>query len=195
MRDYRPFSFNAIWFLITVNVLIFIVELVTGGGIAQRSPIIDFLGLTRANFLGQPWTIITNLFVHGGFGHIIFNMISLYFLGSFLIRLVGEGNFLKLYFLGGIVGNLLFILLASPFSIGVGASGAVFALGGALVIITPKLPVFIFPLPIPIPLWIAILIFLLISFLPSIAWQAHLGGLIAGLIAGRFFKRKRRVYY
>ncbi len=188
MRDYRPFSFNAIWFLITVNVLIFIVTLV-------RPEAIFFLGLQPANFLHHPWTIISSMFAHGGFGHILCNMVSLYFLGSFLIRLVGEGNFLKLYFLGGVVGNLLFILLASPFSIGVGASGAVFALGGALVIITPKLPVFIFPLPIPIPLWIAILIFLLISFRPSIAWQAHLGGLIAGLIAGYFFKRKRRVYY
>jgi len=196
MRDYRPFSFNAIWFLITVNVLIFVVELITGGGSAQRSPIIDFLGLTRANFLDQPWTIITNLFVHGGFGYILFNMISLYFLGSFLIRLVGEGNFLKLYFLGGIVGNLLFILLASPFSIGVGASGAIFALGGTLAIMAPRLPVLVFPIPLPIPLWVAMTFFLIISFfLRGIAWQAHLGGLIAGLIAGYFFKRKRRVYY
>jgi membrane associated rhomboid family serine protease len=122
-------------------------------------------------------------------------MISLYFLGSFLTRLVGEKNFLKVYFAGGVLGNILFILLASPFSIGIGASGAIFALGGALAIMTPRVPVFIFPIPIPVPLWIAIILFLIISFLPSIAWQAHVGGLILGLVAGYLFKKRRRTYY
>jgi len=188
MRNYNTFNLNAIWFLIAINVLIFIITLV-------RPDTIFFLGLQPANFLHQPWTIITNLFVHGGFGHILCNMISLYFLGSFLTRLVGERNFLKVYFAGGVLGNIFYILLGSPFSIGIGASGAIFALGGALVIMTPRIPVFVFPIPIPIPLWIAIILFMLISFLPSIAWQAHFGGLISGLIAGCFFKKKRRAFY
>ncbi len=188
MRSYSSVNLNAIWFLIAANVLIFIITLV-------RPEAIFFLGLTPALLLQQPWTIITNLFVHGGFGHIICNMISLYFLGSFVLRIVGERNFLGVYFLGGIVGNILFILLASPLSVGIGASGAIFAIGGALAIIAPKVPVFIFFIPIPVPLWIAIIVFLLISFLPGIAWQAHFGGLILGLIAGYFFRRKRRTSY
>ena len=121
-------------------------------------------------------------------------MISLFFLGRFLLQLVGEERFLLVYFLGGIVGNILFILLAPPFAVGVGASGAVFALGGALAVIAPKLKVFIIPIPVPIPLWVAILIFLLISFVPGIAWQAHLGGLLLGLGAGYYF-RKKRIYF
>ena len=188
MRSYNRFNLNAIWFLIIANVLIFIVTLV-------RPDVITFLGLTPAYFLRQPWTIITNLFVHGGFGHIICNMVSLYFLGSFLTRLVGEKNFLKVYFAGGVLGNIFYILLGFPFSTGIGASGAIFALGGALAMMAPKIPVFIFFIPLPVPLWIAILIFLLISFLPGIAWQAHLGGLALGLIAGYFFKKKKRTYY
>lgn len=189
MRSYGAFNLNAIWFLIIVNVLIFIVTL-------ARPDVIFFLGLQPANFLHQPWTMLTNLFVHGSFTHILFNMISLYFLGSFLVRLVGERKFLITYFLGGIAGNILFILLASPLSIGIGASGAIFALGGVLARMTPRLPVFVFPIPIPIPLWIAIIVFLLISFfIRGIAWQAHLGGLLLGLIAGYFFKKKRRAYY
>jgi len=196
MRSYRAFNLNAIWFLIVANVLIFVVELITGGGIAQRSPIIVFLGLTRANFLDQPWTIITNLFVHGGFGHIIFNMISLYFLGSFLIRLIGERKFLVVYFLGGMVGNIFYILIRPPVLPGVGASGAIFALGGALAIMAPKLPVLVFPIPVPMPLWAAMTFFLIISFFfRGIAWQAHLGGFLLGLIAGRFLKKRRRAYY
>jgi membrane associated rhomboid family serine protease len=189
MRTYRTISLNALWFLIALNVIIFIITL------ARPEDVYSWLGLSAASFAHQPWTIISNLFVHGGFGHILCNMISLFFLGRFVIQLIGESRFLTVYFLGGIVGNILFILLAPPFDIGIGASGAIFALGGALVMIAPKLKVFIIPIPIPIPLWIAILIFLLISFVPGIGWQAHLGGLLAGLGAGYYFKKKRVYFY
>jgi len=195
MRTYRTADLNVLWFLVALNVVIFIIELITGGGIAARSELISFLGLTPALLLQQPWTIISSMFVHGGWGHILVNMISLYFLGSFLFRAVGERSFLAIFFLGGLAGNLLFVLLANPFSTGVGASGAIFALGGALSVIVPRVPVLIFPIPVPIPLWVAILIFFFISFLPGIAWQAHLGGLLVGVIAGLIFRRRRRVYY
>ena len=112
-----------------------------------------------------------------------------------MIQLVGVGRFFLVYFLGGIVGNILFILL-KPYSIGIGASGAIFALGGALVMIAPKLKVFMIPIPIPVPLWVAMVIFLLISSLGSgIAWQAHIGGILLGLGAGYYFKRKRTYFY
>ena len=193
MRSYRPFSFNAIWFLIAANVLIFVVTLV-------RPDAIYLLGLTPALFLHQPWTIITSMFVHHDLWHILFNMICLYSLGSFSIRLVGERNFLKVYFIGGLLGNIFYILLAYPLGYshvpGIGASGAIFAVIGVLVIMAPRLPIIIFPIPLPISLWIAVIIIFLISFfLPGIAWQAHLGGFILGLIAGYFFKRRRRTYY
>jgi len=197
MRSYSTFSLNAIWFLVAVNVLVFMAELIAGGGTIQRgNPIISFLGLTPVLLWHQPWTMITSMFVHGGFTHIIFNMISLYFLGSFLIRLVGEGNFLKVYFLGGIAGNIFYILLGPQNIPGVGASGAIFALGGALAIMAPKLPVLVFPIPVPMPLWAAMTFFLVISFfVRGIAWQAHLGGFLLGLLAGYLFKRRRRIRY
>jgi len=135
------------------------------------------------------------MFVHGSFLHILFNMIGLYFLGSFLIRAVGERSFLAVFFLGGLAGNILFILLANQFSTGIGASGAIFALAGALAVMVPRVPVFIFFIPVPIPLWVAIIIFFFLSFLPRIAWQAHIGGLLLGLVAGLIFKRRRRIYY
>jgi len=110
MRNYSSFKLNALWFLIIANILIFIAELLTGGGNAERSPLISLLGLTPAYFLHQPWTIISNLFVHAGFRHIMFNMISLYFLGGFLLRMVGEKDFLRVYFAGKHL-----IYLAGPF--------------------------------------------------------------------------------
>ena len=188
MRTYRTVNLNALWFLIALNVLIFIITLL------RPEAVISLLGLTPALLSKQPWTIITSMFVHGGLRHILFNMISLYFLGSFLIRAAGERSFLAVFFLGGVAGNILFILLANPYSTGIGASGAIFALGGALAVMLPRVPVLVFPIPVPIPLWAAILIFLLLSFLPGIAWQAHLGGLVLGLIAGLILRKRRQIH-
>jgi len=188
MRTYRAVNLSVLWFLIALNVVIFIISVV-------RPEIIYFLGLTPAWLSQQPWTIISSMFVHGGILHILFNMMALYFLGSFLIRAAGEKSFLAVFLLGGLAGNLFFILLANPFSTGVGASGGIFALAGALAVIVPRVPVFIFFIPIPMPLWIAVIILLGLSFLFSnIAWQAHLGGLLLGLIAGLIIRRRRRTY-
>ena len=189
MRTYRTVNLNVLWFLIALNVLIFIVTLI------RPEETIHFLGLTPVLLSQQPWTIISSMFVHGGIWHILFNMISLYFLGSFFIRAAGERSFVAVFLLGGLAGNILFVLLANPFSTGIGASGAVFALGGALAVMVPRVPVFIFFIPVPIPLWVAIIIFFFLSFLPGIAWEAHLGGLLLGLIAGLIFRRRRRIYY
>ena len=189
MRTYRAVNLNVLWFLIALNVVIFIITLL-------RPETIYFLGLTPALLSQQPWTIISSMFVHGSFFHIIFNMIALYFLGSFLIRAAGEKSFLAVFFLGGLAGNILFILLTNPFSTGIGASGGIFALAGALAVMVPRVPVLIIPIPVPMPLWIAIIILVFISFLFSgIAWQAHVGGLLLGLVAGLIFKRRRRIYY
>ncbi len=199
MRTYRTVNLNVLWFLIALNVAIFVIELVIGGEPINK--VIDLLGLTPALLSQQPWTIISSMFVHGDIWHILFNMISLYFLGSFFIRAAGEKSFLIVFFLGGMTGNALYILLAPSNVIGIGASGGVLALGGALAIMVPKAPVIIFPIPVPMPLWVATLIFFFILIiLPMlvggmISWQAHLGGLLLGLVAGLIFRRRRRIYY
>jgi len=78
---------------------------------------------------------------------------------------------LIVYFAGGILGNILYILLREPLSVAVGASGSVFALGGALTMMRPKLSVLVFPIPVPLPLWVAVIGgFLILSFLPFVAW-------------------------
>jgi membrane associated rhomboid family serine protease len=197
MRTYRAVNLNVLWFLIALNFVIFVIEIAIGGyPITVTNPVVLFLGLARVLLSQQPWTIITAIFVHGGFAHIIFNMISLYFLGSFFLRATGERSFLAVFFLGGLAGNALYILLAPPNVIGIGASGAIFAIGGALAVLVPKVPVYIFFIPIAMPLWVAIIIFFLLSFLFSgIAWQAHLGGVLAGVLAGFVLRRRRRIYY
>jgi len=193
-RRYQRFKLSPILILIAVNFLLFIATLIAPG-------LIFLLGLQPAGFLSRPWTIVTCMFVHSGFWHIFANTLTLYFFGTYLYRLIGQGKFLFVYFGGGILGGILYLLLASPFSIAVGASGAIFALAGALVVMRPKLPVLIFPIPVPIPLWIAVIGgFLILTVLPIkfnwlIAWQAHLGGLVLGLIAGSFFRKRERYFF
>ncbi len=200
---YQGFRMNAIWSLIIANLLVFIIT-------ALLSEAWSFLRLVPVLFLAQPWTILTSMFVHGGLWHILANMYMLYFFGSSVYRLVGKGRFLAVYFAGGILGNIFHIFLSilgnilsvsflgNPFIAVVGASGAVFALGGVLAMMTPKMKVFIFPIPIPFSLWKAViggfLILTILSSMFSISWQGHLGGLLLGLGAGYFFKKRARYF-
>jgi len=144
------------------------------------------------SIVNRPWTLITCVFTHIQIWHIFANMLTFFFFSRFLIRLIGARNLLLVYFCGGIVASIFFLLLARPSPIpAVGASGAVFALGGVLTILTPRLKVFIFPIPVPISLWIAIIGgFIVLSLIPGVAWQAHLGGLIVGLLFGLYYRKK-----
>jgi membrane associated rhomboid family serine protease len=188
-RRYQRFSLNPIWIIIAINLLMLVTTIIS-------PKLIYLLGLVPAIFLSRPWTIVTNLFIHGGLWHLLANMLTLYFFGRYLSRLIGDGKLLIVYFAGGILGNILYILLGEPLSVAVGASGSVFALGGVLTMMRPKLSVLVFPIPIPLPLWVAVIGgFLILSFLPFVAWQAHLGGLIIGLIAGYIFRRKEHYFF
>jgi membrane associated rhomboid family serine protease len=186
---YRGFNLTAVWLLIGINLLLFIATLI-------NRDLILVLGLYRLDFLARPWTIVTNMFIHGGIWHILANMITLYFFGSYLCRLIGVRNFLITYFGGGILGNILYLILApSPYSIAIGASGAIYAVAGALAVMMPNLRVLIYFI-IPMPLWVVVLIFFVLwSFIPGVAWQAHLGGLALGLALGYFFRRRRRYFF
>jgi len=188
--SYRSYRSDNIVPVLAIIILCFLVYIATIVAEMMGHNLISILGLRTASFLSQPWTIVTNLFVHGGIWHLLFNMLTFYFFGSFLIRLLGVRTFLVIYFGGGILGNIFFMLLGSPFAIVIGASGAIFSLGGALAVLMPRLRVYVFPIPAPIPLWVAVLAgFLILSFMPGIAWQGHLGGLVFGLIAGLILRR------
>ena len=186
-RSYQGFRIRPILVLIVVNLLLFIATTIS-------QDVLLLLGLVPALFLERPWTILTNMFIHAGFGHLFGNMITFYFFGSFLSRLVGEGKFLLVYFAGGIMGSVLYLWLGEPLSIVIGASGAVYALAGALVVMMPKLRVMLYFI-VPMPLWVVVLVFFVIwSFIPGVAWQAHLGGLVLGLIAGYIFRGRERYF-
>ncbi len=186
-RNYgNPPGLGLVAYIIITCIILYI-------AVSINDNLLSIFGFIPANFAQHPWTIITSIFLHSPFPyftHILFNMLVLYFFGNFLIGLVGNTGFLIVYFVGGIAGNLLFMLLNVPYSLVIGASGALFAVEGALVILRPRLPVVIFPIPVTIPLWVSVIGAFLLTFIASgnIAWEAHLGGLAFGLLAGVFFR-------
>ena len=183
---------KSVLILIGLNLIFFIASLF-------NDSLIGTLGLQPSTWTNEPWTVLTSMFMHSGVWHILANMFTLFFLGSYLCNMIGDKWFLIIYFVGGIIGSFFFILfslytpLGNANSLVIGASGAVFAAAGALTALAPKIKVIVFPIPAPIPLWVAIIGgFLLISFLPGVAWEAHLGGLLVGLIAGFIIKKRKR---
>jgi len=174
-----------VWTLIVINILVFIVTTI-------RPSIGYYLAFTKPILDSNYWTILTAMFVHANIFHILFNMLTLYFFGILCLQLIDAKRFLVVYFIGGIFGNILFLLIGPTYSAVVGASGAIFAIGGVLVMMRPTLRVYLYFL-VPMPLWVGIIIgFLLTAFSGGVAWQAHLGGLIVGLIAGLFFRQRER---
>ena len=185
-RRNQGFNLGAVEFLIIANLIFFIATSI-------RPSIIYLFGFQPANFLNAPWTTVTSMFLHASIGHILGNMITLYYFGNYLTALVGERNFFIVYFLGGIVGCIFCIFLLPPFGPVVGASGAIFAVGGALAVMRPRLSVYVFPIPAPVPLWVAVVggfLIMTVLFLSSIAWQAHLGGLAIGALLGYIYRRR-----
>ena len=195
-RSYFNFGINPVFAIIAANLILFVAVMFSDN---YQGMAIDrftyYLGLIPYYFGERPWTIFTAMFIHSGFGHIFGNMITLFFFGSYLSRLIGNTRFTLLYFIGGLAGNLLYLLLGDDFSIAVGASGAVYAIAGALVVLVPNLRIYLYFI-VPMPLWVVVLIFFVVfSFIPGIAWQAHIGGLAIGLLAGYYFRRKRLAFY
>jgi membrane associated rhomboid family serine protease len=175
-----------------VNVIIYLFSFINSDKLALN------FGLAPSLFTQHPWTIITSMFVHVEFWHIFGNMLVLFFFGRVVYQLIGIKWFLLVYFVGGIVGNLLYIWLGEPNSIAIGASGAIFALTGALVVMMPNMKIYLWGI-LPMPLWAYGIIFMglwsIPNFIPGIAWQGHLGGLAVGLVAGFFFRKRTRYVY
>lgn len=200
-NGYRSRGMDVVRYLIIINGIVFVFTFLMEpiNFDFYKNTILPLVALIPGIFLTQPWTLLTSMFVHANIWHILSNMLGLYFFGEFLSNIIGEKKFLYLYFIGGVTGGLFYILFAYTLmpsmlrAAVVGASGAVYAVGGALAVMRPNARVMIFPFPVPIPLWLAILLGLLV-ITSGIAWQAHLGGVLTGVLMGYFFRRQERGY-
>ncbi|OIO41221.1 hypothetical protein COU56_05060 [Candidatus Pacearchaeota archaeon CG10_big_fil_rev_8_21_14_0_10_31_9] len=157
------------------------------------------------------WTFATSMFMHGGIAHLLINMFVLFSLGGFCERVIGRRRFFWFYIISGLVAGIAFVLLSgffgntelgakifgSPLIAGVGASGAIFAIAGLFVILTPKLKFSIIFLPFfSLPAYVMIPLVLFATWLVSagtgfpIGNTAHFGGFLAGLSYGLYLKKK-----
>ncbi|MBO9568041.1 MAG: rhomboid family intramembrane serine protease [Cellulomonas iranensis] len=144
----------------------------------------------------EPWRFLTAAFLHsqGQVFHILFNMIALWMVGPYLEQALGRARFATLYLLsavGGSVGAVVLAPVVGGWNVGlVGASGAVFGLFGAVLVVMRRLGRDAGPI-----IGILVLNGVLGFVLPGIAWQAHLGGLVVGAALGAAFAyvpRERR---
>jgi membrane associated rhomboid family serine protease len=185
--------------LIAINATVWISILLTGGG---ASRLIDLLALrpngicvvgdralgssepacVGATWLpgvsdGATWQLVTSMFTHVELWHIGFNMLALWFLGPQLEMVTGRLRFVALYLLSGLSASALVYWASPEFSATLGASGAIFGLMGALLVVALKVHGDVrFVLG-----WIA-LNFVITFVWSGISWQGHLGGFLGGVL-------------
>jgi membrane associated rhomboid family serine protease len=118
--------------LIGINVAVYVAELIQGGGVYGVNSTIYAKGVLWAPFIadGEYWRLITAAFLHYGPLHLILNMLGLWWFGSLLEQRIGSGRFLLLYLVSGLAGSAG-ALVVSPTNPTVGASGAIFGILGA----------------------------------------------------------------
>ena len=166
--------------IIAINFIVYLLTLIPGFGRELLYAGASVNGLIAE---GEWWRIITSMFLHMGFTHVLFNMFSLFLFGPELEKIAGKIRFLTIYFLAGIFGIAATYVTQEPGYASVGASGALYGIFGAFAALVyytrhlfPQLKQIILPL---------IVISVIMTFLtPNINIAAHLGGLIAGFILG-----------
>lgn len=196
MEEFRkePVTF----ILILINVLVFLVSDLTG----YSQDVMHMLDLGAAYTPlitegGEVYRLFTSMFLHFGIAHLLNNMLVLFVLGSRLERAAGKIRFLVIYLLGGVAGNVISLLLelnSGDYSVSAGASGAVFAVMGAMIYIVVRNRGWLEDLS-----WRQIVVMALFSLYFGFASSgvdnaAHVGGLISGgILAVILYHPRRRI--
>jgi membrane associated rhomboid family serine protease len=163
--------------LIAVNVVVFVAS-----GFGSDRAISRFaLQPVNIHYFHQYYRLVTAMFLHLNFLHIAFNMIALVIVGPAVEVMLGKTRFVTLYLLAGLGGSVASYLLSSASEFGAGASGAIFGVMGAYVILAQRRRQ---PLGQVVAL---IAINLVIGFTGNIDWRAHLGGLIIGSLTALLY--------
>lgn len=171
--------------LIAVNLLVYLVTVGQGGGINEPGGRLIFDGALIGAFVesGDWYRLVTAMFLHAGLIHIAFNMMVLWWLGRVVEESIGSGWYLLIFLVSGIAGSAGALLLSDPFAITVGASGGVFGLMGALLILE-----YIQTGSLAGQAMSLIVLNLIITFLiPNISVGGHVGGLAGGIAATSVF--------
>ncbi|MEW6566635.1 MAG: rhomboid family intramembrane serine protease [Chloroflexota bacterium] len=201
------------WALILVTTLVFLFETSLSPSAAERLLFNYGLIPARLSLLNPlPWaTLLSSVFLHGGWFHLISNMWMLYIFGDNVEDRMGSGLYLVFYLAAGIVAGLAQAFFSPTSSVPtVGASGAIAGVLGAYFVLFPRgrvltfVPLFFVPWLVEIPAYIflgiwffsqlssGLLAFGAAASFSGIAWWAHIGGFAFGLLLALPFKRPRR---
>jgi membrane associated rhomboid family serine protease len=188
--------------LIIINVMVFIAGIFGpkgdfGGcfgyaGMEETDAVTGFLALYGpGTTCFKPYQLFTYMFVHGGFGHIFFNMLTLAFIAPMLENYWGQTKFTTFYLVTGIGAGIFNLVLATYFGLGqfgtmVGASGAIYGVLTGFVMVFPNMEMQMLFLPIPIKAKYLVPVLAILNFVQdrsgNVAHFAHLGGVIFALI-------------
>lgn len=153
----------------------------------------DYFSFIPLFALSRPWTFITSIFLHANFEHLFFNMFALFMFGIYLEARIKKINFILIFFLAGIAGNLGYMVTApSVTTPAIGASGSIYGVMGTLAVLVPTAAIYFSYIPMPIIfvafIW-AITEFLGLFTPGPIAHGAHLAGLFIGVLFGLYLRK------
>lgn len=167
---------------------VFALELIKGAP-RDLQVLVNMGAITRGAFQqGEYWRLVAAMFLHGGFLHLALNMWALWQIGGIFETLFGSLRFLVSYFIAGIVASIVSSILIPAWTPGVGASGAIFGILGALIVALRRSPrwrrsEWSGALARQLAMWAGINI--VIGFtMPGIDNAAHIGGFVTGLVLG-----------
>ncbi len=186
--------------LILVNLAVYGYSIIVGGNLAEIDlKVLAHIGALYAPAVvegGEWWRLLSAMFLHGGLTHLLTNMVSLFIVGRLLERFVSVFAYMTLYLISGVIGGLL-SLYVHPLSIGVGASGAIFGIFGALigVIVVNKTRMGGYFREAMREIAAVLGINLAIGLaVPEIDMTAHIGGLVTGIVGGWLYAKNKRYF-
>lgn len=192
--------------LIALNVLVFFIELSSGDPFIQRWSVVP--RRLMANPAGDFPTVFTSMFMHGGWMHLLGNMLYLWIFGDNVENRFGHLKFLTFYFLCGIAATVAQVAVNTNSNIpNLGASGAIAGVLGAYILMFPKgqVRVLMARSVVNMPAFVVLGLWIVLQFVNSIgaitqsaetggvAYMAHVGGFVAGLVLAFIFGGGRRV--
>jgi rhomboid protease GluP len=173
-----------------INIIIFVLPLLVGVNVMDMSA--EYLYSIGAMFgpsvvmEGEVWRLFLAMFLHGGVEHVLMNMLSLFLVGRSVEMIFSTRSYLSIYFISGVIGSLVSIYF-HPVSVGIGASGAIFGIFGAVVgfaLVHHKQMHDEFQSFIK-SVGVILLLNLVIGLVfPNVDMSAHIGGAIAGIVGG-----------
>jgi membrane associated rhomboid family serine protease len=185
--------------LIIINVIVFVAQYLLDNTGGQSGWLTNKLALYSYDTgLFKPYQLVTHMFAHGGFFHILFNMYALWLFGAVLEKTWGPKRFLIFYLVCGLAAGLTQMFFVSQ-GAAIGASGAVMGLLAAFAYTFPNVEFFILPIPFPIKAKYLAMVYAAIDIFggfsgggDNVAHFAHLGGLAMGFILAIIWNKNNR---